>query len=146
MASSRNYNAAVAIAPGKSREKRWLATALQSGLLFGRGFFVGVISDVADDAFAFFDVDHLIGLDVLQGVDRAAGPLDFEEIDFFGLADAKVHAQITLREIAAAAANFIDLRMRLGFAGNLRYTTQPRADTAAIGFRADGADLNPIVL
>src|SRR5215471_9497569 len=115
-------------------------------LLLWRGFFVGVVGHVAEDTFAFLDVDHLIGLDVFESVDGAARPLDFEEIDFFGFADAEVHAQIALREIAATAPHFIDLRMRLAFPGNLRHATQASANAAAIGFCADGAHLDPVVL
>ncbi len=32
----------------------------------------------ADDAFAFFDEDHLIRLEVFERFDEAAGPADFE--------------------------------------------------------------------
>src|SRR6266851_7146870 len=33
----------------------------------------------ADDAFALFDENDLIGLDVFESFDQAAGPADFEE-------------------------------------------------------------------
>src|SRR6266478_4078742 len=62
----------------------------------------------ADDAFALFDEDHLIRLDIFQCFDEAAGPADFEELDAFCFADAEMDAEIVLREIAAAAADFVD--------------------------------------
>jgi hypothetical protein len=58
---------------------------------FGRGELHG-----ADEAFAFFDKEELVGLDVAESVDSAAGPADFEELDGFGFADAEVNAQIVL--------------------------------------------------
>src|SRR5439155_1759819 len=99
----------------------------------------------ADDAFAFLDEDDLVGLDVFEGFDEAAGPADFEELDVFRFADAKVHAQIVLRKIAAAATHFVDLRMQALLARKMRDTFDARADAAAIGFRADGFDFDPVV-
>src|SRR5439155_1375109 len=99
----------------------------------------------ADDAFAFLDEDDLVGLDVFEGFDEAAGPADFEELDVFRFADAKVHAQIVLRKIAAAATHFVDLRMQTLLARKMRDTFDARADAAAIGFRADGFDFDPVV-
>src|SRR5207245_1526559 len=90
----------------------------------------------ADDAFAFLDEDDLVGLDVFEG---------FEELDVFRFADAKVHAQIVLRKIAAAATHFVDLRMQTLLARKMRDTFDARADAAAIGFRADGFDFDPVV-
>src|SRR5712691_9272287 len=99
----------------------------------------------ADDAFALFDEDNLIGLDVLEGFDEAAGPADFEELDVFGFSDAEVDAEIVLGKIAAAAADFVDLRMETFFTGKMRDAFDARADAAAIGFCADGFDFDPIV-
>src|SRR5713101_2934365 len=65
----------------------------------------------ANDAFALFDEDYLIWLDVFQRFDEAARPADFEELDVFGFADAEVDAEIVLRKIAAAAADFVNLWM-----------------------------------
>src|SRR6267378_5750119 len=99
----------------------------------------------ADDAFAFFDEDHLVRLDVLQGFHEAAGPANLEDLDVFGFADAEVNAQIILRKIAAAAADIVDLRMQTLLAGTMRYAFDACADAAAIGFRANGLDFDPIV-
>src|SRR5207247_804776 len=82
----------------------------------------------ADDAFAFLDEDDLVGLDVFEGFDEAAGPADFEELDVFRFADAKVHAQIVLRKIAAAATHFVDLRMQTLLARKMRDTFDARGD------------------
>src|SRR5437660_3531025 len=99
----------------------------------------------ADDAFALFDEDDLIGLDVFQRFDEAAGPADFEKLDGFGFADAEVEAQIVLRKIATAAADFVDLGMETFFAGEMRDAFDARADAAAIGFCANGFDFDPVV-
>src|SRR5260370_15986088 len=99
----------------------------------------------ADDAFAFFDEDHLVRLDVLERFDEAAGPADFEEFDVFGFADAEVDTKIVLRKIAAAAAHFVNLRMQTLVAGKMRDAFDARADAAAIGFCPDGFDCDPVV-
>src|SRR6266481_711935 len=109
-------------------------------LRFGRGEL-----HAAEDAFAFFDDDDLIGLDVLEGFDKAAGPADFQELDGFGFADAEVDAQIVLGKIAAAATDFVDLGMKTFFAGEMGDAFDARADAAAIGFCADGFYFDPIV-
>src|SRR5882672_12336943 len=99
----------------------------------------------ADDAFAFLDEDHLVRLDVFQRFDEAAGPADFEQLHLVRFADAEMDAQIILREISAAAAYFVDLRMQTLLARKMRDALDARADPAAIGFRADGFDFDPIV-
>src|SRR5260370_18757678 len=88
----------------------------------------------SDDAFAFFSEDDLIGLDVLEGFDEAAGPADFEELDVFGFSDAEVDTEIVLVKIAAAAADFVDLRMQALLAGKMRDAFDSRADAFAIAF------------
>src|SRR2546429_2854931 len=82
----------------------------------------------ADDAFAFFHHDHPVRLDVLQGFHQAAGPAYLQQFHLFRFADAEVHAQIILRKIAAAAAHFIDLRMQIFFARQMRDAFDARAD------------------
>ena len=99
----------------------------------------------ADDPLAFLDQDELVGLDVAKGLYEAARPADFEDLDFFGFADSEVDAQIVLGTISAAAADFVDLRMKGFFTGHIRHAFQPSADAAAIGFRADGFDFEPTI-
>src|SRR6266850_1305118 len=99
----------------------------------------------ADDAFAFFDENHLVRLDVLQGFHQAARPANLEHVNLIRFADAEMDAEIVLRKIAAAAAHFVNLRMRIFFAGQTRDAFDARADAAAIGFRAYGFDFDPIV-
>src|SRR5713101_1340030 len=107
--------------------------------------FGGVELHGADDAFAFFDEDHLVRLDVFECFDEAAGPADFEEFDGFGFADAEVDAKVVLRKIAAPAAHFVDLRMQSLLAREMGDAFDARADAAAIGFCADGLDFDPVV-
>jgi len=71
--------------------------------------------------------------------------MDFQEVDFIGFAEAEVDAQVVLGEIAAAAADFVDLRMGIFFAGGMGDAPEARADAAAIGFCADGFDFDPVV-
>src|SRR5215472_13466248 len=97
-----------------------------------------------NDAFSFVHDNQLVGLDVLELVHLAAGPANFEHIHFFGFADSEVHAQVVLRNVAAAAAHFIDLLMWLGLVRRMRDAAQSRADATAVGFGADGAHLEPI--
>src|SRR5437660_12263671 len=96
----------------------------------------------ADDAFALFDEDDLIGLDVFQRVDEAAGPADFEKLDGFGFGDAEVEAQIVLRKIATAAADFGELGMETFLAGEMRDAYDARADAGATGCCPHGFDVH----
>ena len=56
-----------------------------------------------------------------------------------------MNPQIALREVAAAAADFVDLLVRLVLAGHFRYAFQACSDSSAIGLRADGAHFEPVV-
>src|SRR5579863_10189098 len=97
------------------------------------------------DSLAFGNVIKTIGTEILERVDLAAGPADFEQFDFCGRAKSEVHAQIVLRKIAAAAADFVDLLMGFGFAGNLSDATDAGSDAAAVGLGANGSNLDPII-
>src|SRR6266849_4863673 len=99
----------------------------------------------ADDAFAFFHDYQLVGLDVLQRLHKAAGPANLQQLHLLCFADAEMDAQIILRKIASAAAHFVDLRMKGFFARQMRDAFDARADAAAIRFRSDGFDFDPIV-
>ena len=59
---------------------------------------------------AFRDLVELVGGDVAEGLFRAARPIDFDKVHGFGFAEAEDGAQITLREVAAAAGDFAELR------------------------------------
>lgn len=67
----------------------------------------------ARDAFAFLHVDHLVRLYIFQAIDLPARPSDFKRIDLLRLAQTKMNPQIALRKVPAAAANLVDLAMRL---------------------------------
>src|SRR5579864_4772290 len=99
----------------------------------------------AHDARALLHVDKLVGLDVLDGVDLAAGPVDLQHVDLVRLAKAEMNPQIALREIAAATADFVDLLVRLVLAGYFRYAFQACSDSSAIGLRANSAHFEPVV-
>src|SRR5437899_1982899 len=117
----------------------------EKNLLCKFGSFGRIELHGANDAFALFDEDYLIWLDVFQRFDETAGPADFEELDGFGFADAEVHAEIILREIAATAADFVDLGVEAFLAGKMSDAFDACADATPIGFRADGLDFEPIV-
>src|SRR5271165_5666205 len=69
----------------------------------------------SSDSLSFGYVIQTIRLEILERIQLAARPADFEEIDFFGRANAEMYSQIVLRKIAAAAANLVDLLVRLSF-------------------------------
>ena len=99
----------------------------------------------AQDAFALFHHDHLVRLDVLQGLHEAAGPAYLQQLHLLRFPDSEVDAEIVLREVAAAAAHFIDLRVKVFLARQMRDALDSRADAGAIRFCADGFDFDPIV-
>ena len=86
----------------------------------------------AIDSLPFFHVNQLIRFDVFQRVDLAAGPPNFEQIDFRCFADSKVDPKIILRKVTAAAADFVDLSNAVLLRPGQRHTPQPRANTAPI--------------
>src|SRR5580698_4954889 len=100
----------------------------------------------AQNPLAFFHEDQLICLYVSKCVDVAAGPADFECVDLFRFSQAKVNAQIVLRNVAASAANFVDLLVWPGCAGRMGYANEACSDAASVGFGADDANLDPIVV
>ena len=87
---------------------------------------------VPDNAFAFFHEDQLIGFDIFQGIYLATGPADFQQLHFVRFAQTKVDPQIILREVAATAADLVNLLMRFRLARGLCDATQPGADAAAV--------------
>ncbi len=98
----------------------------------------------AQDALAFFDENDLIRVDILECFNKPARPADFEQLDFFRFSDSKMHAQIVLRKIPAAAAHFVDLRMLMLIFGRMRHALDARPNAAAVRFCPDGLDLDPI--
>ncbi len=56
-----------------------------------------------------------------------------------------MHSQIALRKIAAAASNLVNLPVWFVFSRNTGYTCHVRPNPAAIRFRADGFDLDPVI-
>ena len=62
-----------------------------------------------DDSFAFQNAIELIGREILGRIDRAGWPAYFERVDLSGCAEAKMHAEIVLRNITAAAVNLVGL-------------------------------------
>src|SRR6266849_6980549 len=128
---------------GRGKPRPYKERKRQEDSLWRFGGFGRVELHGADDAFAFFDEDHLVRLDVFQRFDEAAGPADFEEFDVFSFANAEMDAQIILRAISAAAPHFVDLRMQTLLARKMRDAFDACADAAAIRLRADGFDLDP---
>src|SRR5207302_1943510 len=86
------------------------------------------------------DEDQLVGFDVLEGFDLSAWPADSQQINFVGFSDSEVDAQVVLRDVASTTADFINLGMRLGFSRRVGHTLDSRANSAAIGFCADGGE------
>jgi hypothetical protein len=80
-----------------------------------------------------------VGRDILQGFDGAIGPADFHGVHFRGGAEAEVQAEIVLRKIAGAAADFAELLHAGGVNGDAS------ADGGAIGFSADQFEQHAVV-
>src|SRR5882762_8375462 len=74
---------------------------------------------------------NTVGGHVLERLDRAGRPANLDGFHFFRRAEAKVEAQIVLREITSSAVDFIEL---LDACCANRYA---RADRRAIALRAD---------
>ncbi len=53
-------------------------------------------------------------------------------------------AQVVLREVAAATADFVDLDEWFGVGGGLGGDGDAGADAGAVGLCADGSDLDPV--
>src|SRR6516165_1826618 len=101
---------------------------------------------LAHDAFALSHIDELVGLNVFQCVHHSTRPTNFENVDFGSVSDAEMDPQVILREVSAAAADFIDLLVRLGLTRHLNDAAHPCSDSAAVGFDTYRADLNPVIL
>ena len=57
-----------------------------------------------------------------------------------------MEAKVVLRVVAAATADFVDLDEGFVVGRGLRCDLNPCADAGAIGFGADGADLDPVAV
>src|ERR1700739_1114720 len=79
-------------------EKGWRSGKRAADQMSGcwRGINSGALrrwkSYAANNSLSFFHVIKLIGLEILESVDLAARPADFEKFDFIRGADAKMHA------------------------------------------------------
>src|ERR1700675_745836 len=91
------------------------------------------------DPFAFFHNIESVRRKVLQDLGAAGRPANLNPIDFVGGAQSKVHPQIILREVAAAAANFINLRERACNHSHLRTQSE------SVAARADQLNRDPVV-
>src|SRR5580704_14113672 len=98
------------------------------------------------DAFALFYNDQLIGFDVLERVHLSARPANLDHFGLAGFSQAEVNPQIVLRDVAAAAAHFVDLLVRLGFVWGMADAHQPCSDAAAVRLGADALYLDPVVV
>src|SRR5580704_67487 len=88
----------------KECQRSGLSRSLSEGILLRRlNRFRPLEFRRTHNSFAFFHHDQLVGFYVFQRIDRAARLANFEQLDFFRLSDAEVHAQIILRNVAPAA-------------------------------------------
>src|ERR1700674_3350066 len=91
------------------------------------------------DSFAFFHNIETVRRKVLQDLSAAGRPANLNPIDFVRGPQSKMHPQVILREIAAAAANFINLRERACNHSHLRTQTE------SVAARADQLNCDPVV-
>ena len=62
-----------------------------------------------DDACAFFHGDDFIHGEVFEAIDLAAGPGDFERIDFCAFGQAEMDSRIVCGHVAHAAFGLFDV-------------------------------------
>ena len=58
---------------------------------------------------SFLNCNYLIGVDIPNGINNAAGPSYLDEVDFFPITESKMESQVVLGDIARTASHFIDL-------------------------------------
>ena len=87
---------------------------------------------------ALFNRKELIRLETPDPVDVAAGPPNFQDLDYFSLPNAKVQAQVILGVVASTAAHFSHQSQLACDAGD------PGSDCAAIGPLPHKLDLQPV--
>src|SRR6202158_3385581 len=87
----------------------------------------------------FLDDVEGVDAEIVEFFEEAAGPADFDPIDFRGGAETKVDAHIVVGDEAGAAAHFVDEDAGAGFHADAR------ANSVAIRFRADGAESHPMI-
>ena len=75
--------------------------------------------DGLEDLAAFLNDVEMIRSEIGQLVGSAGGPANFD-VGFCGVVEAEVDAEVVLREVAAAAANLVDLDEGLGVGDGLR--------------------------
>ena len=82
------------------------------------GWFSGLLAGVEllglDDSPTFLDDDQLVDLDIGEGFLSTRGPADCDQINLAGLPEAKVKAEIVIRDVACAAHNLVDLGVASG--------------------------------
>jgi len=91
------------------------------------------------DPFSFLNRVNLIRGKIAETLYQPAGPGDFDAIDLASGSQAEVQPKVVLRKIAAASANFIELRK---FSSAHR---EARADSGAVTFRALQVEFNPVI-
>src|SRR6202007_86861 len=129
-----------------ARENAWFTSLSKQTLFLRRRILPTFERHLTDDAFALFHVDQFVHGEVLQRVHHAARPANFEQVHFLRLPETEMYSQVVLRKEASAAAHFINLLMRPGFAGHFDYATQAGANAAAVGFSSNRANLYPGVV
>ena len=87
----------------------------------------------------FVDGEDLVGGDVFEGLDDAAGPVDFDGVGLFGCAEAEVGSLVAGGEIAAAGGDGHPLRAGGGGEFDLC------ADGVAVAAMADEQQGEPVV-
>ena len=121
--------------------QKWEGDASWESMIFGllcddsrwrEGFCVA-------DAGGFYDGVDGVSRYILKAFDFAAGPADFYRLDFCGFAEAEVEAQIVLRKIAVAAADFCHLAHASGADGHAG------ADSGAIALCANHFEQHAVV-
>jgi hypothetical protein len=84
------------------------------------------------------DLHYSVGRLLRNNLTAPARPVDIDPIYLRCSAQTEMEAQVALREIAASAAHFVDLRMSRG------RDLDPRPDCATVRYRSSQLENNPV--
>ncbi len=88
-----------------------------------------------DAALAFLDNQDLVGADVREPIDGAAGPLNFDQVGLLVFSQAEVQAHVVSREEISTGANTVVLdKVACDY-------LHPSADSVPVALGTHGLDL-----
>ena len=106
-----------------------------------------VLFEAAGDAFALFDGEDVVDVGEGELFDLAAGPVDFDGVDFGGVGEAEVEAEVVGGEVGAAGEDVVALADAAGGEVDGCADCVFGALFAGLGIdAADEVELDPVVV